>query len=153
LPKVVAAEAIEPEADELQSPAQALRGRHHRSGTEFAATDSAQYLDLELGSLADWSLKRFSGRGPVLAVRTTERPRLRHSTFTDALNRRDQAAIVFLSGAWLACLYIFWSWWLQPAHRMGVFGLVVNSAVLAYVLGSPPFSSWPSTGCARSTPT
>ena len=139
MPKVVAAEAIEPEADELQSPAQVLRGRHHRSGTEFSATDSAQYLDLELGSLADGSLKRFSGRGPVLAVRTTERPRLRHSTFTDALNRRDQAAIVFLSGAWLACLYIFWSWWLQPAHRIGVFGLVVNSAVLAYVSGFPAF--------------
>ena len=56
-----------------------------------------------------------------------------------AVSRTDQAAIVVMSGVWLACLVIFWSWWLEPAHRAGMFGLVANSAVLAYVSGFPVF--------------
>ena len=44
-----------------------------------------------------------------------------------------------MSGAWLGCLVVFWSWWLEPGHRAGVFGLVVNSVVLAYVSGFPAF--------------
>ncbi len=116
-----------------------LPGRHHRSGTGLTDGDSAKYLGLELGWLSDGSVARFSGLGPALVRRTGPRRRIRGSTFTDALSRRDQAAITVMSGAWLACVIVFWMWWLEPAHRVGVFGLVVNSAVLAYVSGFPVF--------------
>jgi cellulose synthase (UDP-forming) len=115
-----------------------LPGKHHRSGTGLAV-DSTGDLGLELGWLTDGSVTDFTGRGPVLAPRKARKQRLRRSTFVDALSRTDQTAIVLMSGAWLACVYVFWTWWLEPAHRAGLFGLVVNSAVLAYVSGFPVF--------------
>ncbi len=137
-PESVTASVIErPEADEALPPGTVLPGRHHRSGTGLDAADSAKYLGLEIGWLSDGAVARFSGAGPVLARRPRPRTRLRASTFADALRRRDQALVVVLSGAWLASLMIFWSWWLEPAHRIGLVGLVANSAVLAYVSGFP----------------
>ena len=114
-----------------------LPGRHHRSGSDFATADSAKYLDTELGYLSGGSVARFTGAGPVLARQPKQRVRVRASTFRDALTRSDQALVVLLSGGWLGCLAIFWWWWLQPAHRVSIIGLVVNSAVLAYVSGFP----------------
>jgi hypothetical protein len=105
---------------DLELPAKpAGRGRH-RSSVGSSVRESGKFLDLELGWLSNWSLVSFSGFGPVLAAPATPRPRLRSSTFRDALNGRAQTAVVLLPGAWLACLYIFWSWWLQPAHRAGL---------------------------------
>jgi cellulose synthase/poly-beta-1,6-N-acetylglucosamine synthase-like glycosyltransferase len=127
--------AERPEAEE--PPSIELRGRHHRPGTTVADGEGVRFLALELGFVSEGSVARFSAAGPVLAKRAATRTRLRASTFTDALGRRDQALVVVMSGAWLACLVIFWSWWLEPAHRIGLAGLVVNSAVLAYVSGFP----------------
>jgi cellulose synthase/poly-beta-1,6-N-acetylglucosamine synthase-like glycosyltransferase len=125
------------EFDDAPTSHSVLPGRHHRSGTGLDDADTARDLGLELGWLSAGTISRFSGAGPVLAKRATPRARLRSSTFTDVLNRRDQALVVVMSGAWLACVVIFWSWWLEPAHRVGVAGLAVNSAVLAYVSGFP----------------
>lgn len=125
--------------DGAQAPVTVLPGKHHRSGTDLAEADGTGELRLELNWLTDGSVTGFTTGGPVLARRKARRQRLRRSTFVDALNRTDQAAIVFMSGAWLACVYVFWTWWLEPAHRAGLFGLVVNSAVIAYVSGFPVF--------------
>lgn len=117
-----------------------LAGRHHVApDTPAPDDDEAKYLNLELGALSDGSVARYSGRGPSLARRTAPRRKLRASTHVDALSRRDQAAIVVISGTWLACVAVFWMWWLEPVHRVGMVGLVVNSAVLGYVLGFPVF--------------
>ncbi|HEX9034104.1 MAG TPA: glycosyltransferase family 2 protein [Streptosporangiaceae bacterium] len=70
--------------------------------------------------------------GPVLATHQPRR-RLRRSTMTPALSRADRAVIGILAAGWLASLVFFWSWWLSPVHYLGLFGLVVNSVVLAYV--------------------
>ncbi|HVB45935.1 MAG TPA: glycosyltransferase [Streptosporangiaceae bacterium] len=120
-------------------PAAVLPGRHHRSGTGLTVQDGAKYLGLELQWLSDGSVEHVRDSGPVLAARTASRRKLRRSTFTDVLSRGDQAALTVMSGAWLGCLVIFWQWWLEPAHRAGMAGLVVNSAVLAYVSGFPVF--------------
>src|SRR5258708_28890361 len=114
-----------------------LPGRHHLSGTGLTAQDSAKYLGLELRALSEDSITSFSAEGPVLAPRSRPAARLRSTTFVDALSRRDQVLITFLSGVWLACLVVFWQWWLEPAHRIGMFGLVANSVILAYVSGFP----------------
>lgn len=117
-----------------------LAGRHHLTAPALAPDrDEAKYLNLELGALSDGSVARYTGRGPSLARRTTPRLALRASTHVNALSRRDQAVIVVISGAWLACVAVFWMWWFEPAHRASVFGLVANSAVLAYVLGFTAF--------------
>jgi cellulose synthase/poly-beta-1,6-N-acetylglucosamine synthase-like glycosyltransferase len=126
----------QPDDELLQQPDSPGR---HRSTSRTSSDRSARFLGLELGSLSDGSVAAFSGIGPVLAPRPKSRQRLLRSTFTDALSGRDQAAVVLMSGAWLACVYIFWSWWLEPVHRVGLFGLIANSTVLAYMSGFPVF--------------
>ena len=126
----------EPNPESAQRPCSPGR---HRSTRGISVARSTKFLGRELGWLSDWSVASFSGIGPVLAPRPGPRRRLRRSTFTDALSGWDQTAIVLMSGAWLACVYIFWSWWVEPAHWVGLFALVANSAVLAYVSGFPVF--------------
>jgi cellulose synthase (UDP-forming) len=116
-----------------------LPGRHRRVDTDLSAEDSLKHLGLDLEFLSGGSVSRFSGLGPVLVKRPAASRRLRSSTFTSALTRSDRALITVMSGMWLGCLIIFWSWWLQPVHRVGLAGLVVNSLVLAYLSGFPAF--------------
>ena len=139
IPDLAAQQIIDrPETDSGRARPTAPPGRH-RSAPDSSAGESAKFLGLELGWLSDWSLAGFSGIGPVVGRPAAPRPRLRGSTFKDGLSGRDQAAVVLMSGAWLACVYIFWSWWLEPVHQVGLFGLVANSVVLAYVSGFPVF--------------
>jgi cellulose synthase (UDP-forming) len=42
--------------------------------------------------------------------------------------------LVAIAGLWLASTAFFWGWWLDPAHRSTLAGLVVNSSVLAFDL-------------------
>ena len=51
-----------------------------------------------------------------------------------AVTRQDRLALAVLAALWLASAAFFWLWWLEPAHRSTVAGLVVNSAVLAFDL-------------------
>jgi hypothetical protein len=116
-----------------------LPGRHHRPDSGSTVQDDTRYLGREIESLSDGSVARVRARGPVLAAVPRERQRLRRSTFTDALSSFDQMLITVMSGFWLASVAVFWRWWLQPTHRAGMFGLIVNSAVLAYISGFPAF--------------
>jgi hypothetical protein len=74
----------------------------------------------------------------VLA-RRQQRRRLRSSTFRPVLPAADRVLIAGLTLCWLICVGDFWLWWLQPAHRLSLLGLVLNSAVLLYVSGYPVF--------------
>ncbi len=87
----------------------------------------------DLISLADGSIKTIEDIGPVLAPRPTPRRRLSARTLTMALSRRDRLTVALLTVAWVASVVAFWLWWLEPGHRVGTIGLVVNSVVLAYV--------------------
>lgn len=40
---------------------------------------------------------------------------------------------------WAASFVWFWSWWLQPEHRAGLVGLIVNSALLLYLTALPAY--------------
>jgi cellulose synthase (UDP-forming) len=135
-----AAEAVQEEDGPAISarPPVLATGRHRAAG-ERPAEGSASYLALELGWLSGGSVQGFAGFGPAIAPKRGPRSRLQAATFTDALSRLDQAVLTFMSGAWLACVVVFWIWWLEPAHRVGWTGLVVNSVVLAYVSGFPIF--------------
>ncbi len=44
--------------------------------------------------------------------------------------KREYAALV---ATWLAALLVFWTWWLQPEHYVGVLGFVLSTIVLAWV--------------------
>ncbi|MEU9735109.1 glycosyltransferase family 2 protein [Streptomyces sp. NPDC048002] len=74
--------------------------------------------------------------GPVLA-RPPRGLTVRPSCFPRAFSRLDRVLVVLLSLGWAACLVWFWVWWLQPSHRIGWLGLVINSALLLYLTYLP----------------
>jgi cellulose synthase (UDP-forming) len=75
--------------------------------------------------------------GPVLAGRRVTPRRVGRDTFVPVLSGPHRLLLGVLTVAWVACLAAFWWWWLQPEHRVGVAGLVVNSLLLAYVTSLP----------------
>jgi cellulose synthase (UDP-forming) len=76
--------------------------------------------------------------GPLISPGSPHR-RLRKSTFSAVLGRTDRLFVGVVSLCWLACLVEFWVWWLAPAHRTNLFGIIANSFVLCYLTAYPVF--------------
>jgi len=77
--------------------------------------------------------------GPVLARSSRVPRRPRPGTFVPLLSGRDRVLVGALTAAWIAALVFFWTWWLEPAHRVGWVGLVVNSLLIGYVTAIPVY--------------
>jgi len=77
--------------------------------------------------------------GPVLARSSRAPRRPRPGTFVPLLSGRDRVLVGALTAAWVAALVFFWTWWLEPAHRVGWVGLVVNSLLIGYVTAIPVY--------------
>ncbi|MGW4049901.1 glycosyltransferase family 2 protein [Streptomyces sp. NPDC004779] len=93
-------------------------------------------LGKEIRALSNGTVASVGPDGPVLALpsrRLTTLP----SSFVRAFSRLDRALIALLSLGWAVCLVWFWIWWLQPSHRIGWLGLIVNSALLLYLTYLP----------------
>jgi cellulose synthase (UDP-forming) len=99
---------------------------------------SGGLLAAELQQLSAGTVTAISPDGPVIGGERRLRG-LRAATFVPALNSADRRVVAPLSLGWVACLAFFWTWWLEPGHRAGDFGLIANSAVLAYVSCFPAF--------------
>ena len=95
-------------------------------------------LQIEVRRLSRGRVARSTRYGPVISPAPRSR-RLRKSTFSAALSPRDRLAVYVISACWLACLADFWVWWLQPAHRANLFGIIANSIVLFYLTCYPVF--------------
>lgn len=112
-------------------------GRHRRaSGAPLTSAGPNTIIGLKL--LSGGTVLDVSPSGPVIA-RRERRHSLRSNTFVPVLGWRDRWLIAALSLGWLASLADFWAWWLEPSHRVGLFGLIVNSAVLMYMSCFPSF--------------
>ena len=114
-------------------------GRQAVESVVAADPDARRDMVRDLISLADGSIKTIEDIGPVLAPRPAPRRRLSARTLTMALSRRDRFVVALLSLAWAVSVAVFWIWWLEPGHRAGLVGLLLNSAVLAYVSFFPFF--------------
>ncbi|TQS40550.1 glycosyltransferase [Cryptosporangium phraense] len=68
-----------------------------------------------------------------MRARRVRRHALLPDTFVPALRPARRVLVHLLTAAWLATLVAFWVWWLRPEHRHGWAGLVINSALLAYL--------------------
>ncbi|MDT3396017.1 glycosyltransferase [Streptomyces sp. B1866] len=98
------------------------------------------------GSPADAVIALSQGRvtrvrpdGPLLDRAFARRRRLSRGTFVPVLRPRDRALVAILTAGWLVCLALFWVWWLQPSHRVGWTGIVVNSGILLYLSVMPVY--------------
>ncbi|MEV0523047.1 glycosyltransferase [Streptomyces sp. NPDC050439] len=93
-------------------------------------------VERDLARMSDGNVVRVTAGGPVFGHPFPVR-RVRPTTFVPALPRRDRAALMVIAVCWALSFAWFWSWWLQPEHRVGWAGLIVNSALLLYLTGLP----------------
>ncbi|MER6100410.1 glycosyltransferase family 2 protein [Streptomyces sp. NPDC001728] len=93
-------------------------------------------LGAEIHALSNGSVASIGPDGPVLA-RPAHGFTTSPSSFVLAFSRSDRFLVALLSLGWVACLVWFWVWWLEPSHRLGWTGLVVNSALLLYLAYLP----------------
>lgn len=109
-----------------------------RAGGHRRAQDPDHQVNAALFALSGGNVVGTPPSGPVL--RAGRRQRLtRRDTFTALLSIGDRVVVAVLTVGWLVCLGLFWRWWLEPVHRVGWFGLVLNSVLLAYLSAQPAF--------------
>ncbi|OYD69870.1 glycosyltransferase family 2 protein [Rhodococcus sp. OK302] len=90
-----------------------------------------------LFELSDGEVVAAPPSGPVFAHHRPVRRKSASSTFVHALSTETRAMIGLLTVGWLVGVAFFWWWWLAPEHRLGWFGLIVNSALLSYICLRP----------------
>ncbi len=67
-------------------------------------------------------------------------PRRRHSNrgwLVPLADRRQRVIIGLFGAVWLVAALRFVRWWIQPEHRVGMFGFVATSAVIGFTLLLP----------------
>ncbi|MFF0273526.1 glycosyltransferase family 2 protein [Streptomyces sp. NPDC004330] len=93
-------------------------------------------LGREIKALSYGRVASIGPDGPVLA-RPARGLVPRRTSFVKAFAPFDRFLVALLSLGWAACLIWFWAWWLEPSHRIGLLGLMVNSALLLYLTYLP----------------
>lgn len=110
------------------------RGRHRTR-----RDPSADTLLGELTWISGGEVVEAPPAGPTFRPGPPARRTLASRLLVPVLPPRDQALVAGLTVGWALTLVLFWTWWLQPAHRTSWTGLVVNSAVLAYLTVLPAY--------------
>ncbi|MGP3634898.1 glycosyltransferase family 2 protein [Streptomyces sp. 24-1644] len=105
-------------------------------GRPTVPTGSHEDLSAQILKLSDGNVVRILPDGPAFG-RPSRSLRVQATSFVSVLSRTDRAKAVVLAAGWVVCLVWFWTWWLQPEHRIGWAGLAVNSAVLVYLALMP----------------
>ncbi|GLB67893.1 glycosyltransferase [Arthrobacter mangrovi] len=77
--------------------------------------------------------------GPVLSGTKAPTQQARKGTFIHTLDSTDRLVLGLLTAGWIVAFAAFWAWWLQPEHRVGWAGLVVNSVLLFYLSYLPSY--------------
>jgi cellulose synthase/poly-beta-1,6-N-acetylglucosamine synthase-like glycosyltransferase len=112
-----------------------VQGRSDRSPQTLSGPAAVSELDR---AVLAGAVRRLSGgnvveirpSGPVLSKTGARRRSLSPETFVPALGIRDRVLIAGLTAGWVTCVVAFWIWWLEPVHRVGWVGLVLNSLLL-----------------------
>lgn len=93
----------------------------------------AESVESYVRRISDGVVRTIEPSGPVFAQPIPERQRTRPRTFAPALGHRSRLAVAVGTLAWAIVIALFWVWWLQPQHRLGLIGFVVTTLLVAYV--------------------
>lgn len=108
-----------------------------KGGGGNAVDDGAGRLAADLYELSGGNIIGVRPNGPVFAARAMRRPAENPGTFVHVLSPGRRAVVAALSAGWVLALVVFWLWWLQPSHRMGWQGFLVNTVLIAYLCVVP----------------
>lgn len=117
----------------------ATADRHPGRRAVRAAGPTEPRVPSEFWTLFSGSVTGLAPSGPVLGPRREDTAHVRGTTFVDLLGRRSRIVVGLLTLGWVVGFVAFWGWWLQPEHRVGWFGLTVNSALLFYLSYLPSY--------------
>jgi cellulose synthase (UDP-forming) len=81
----------------------------------------------------------FTSGGPVLSGRRAPLRATNRATFVNLLTVRQRIVVGVLTTGWFASFIAFWAWWLEPQHKVGWAGLILNSALLFYLAYLPAY--------------
>src|SRR5689334_2886803 len=73
--------------------------------------------------ISDGNVTKITRHGPLFG-RPPRNLKAAPGTFVPTLSRRDKTMITVLGLGWVAFFAYFWTWWLNPAHRVGWMGLI-----------------------------
>ncbi|MEV5696461.1 MULTISPECIES: glycosyltransferase family 2 protein [Streptomyces violaceoruber group] len=109
--------------------------------THSGPGQASDLLEVErhLSEISDGNVVRVTPAGPFFGTAPSKRRRVRPGTFVPAVRRRDRFLLAVIALGWTTSFVWFWSWWLQPEHREGWPGLVINSALLLYLTILPAY--------------
>ncbi|MFF0727432.1 glycosyltransferase family 2 protein [Streptomyces sp. NPDC004134] len=114
-----------------------LAGRTVATGGPHPGTaGSPEDLGAQILQLSDGNVVRIPADGPAFGF-PSRSLHTRATSFAAVLSRVDRVKVAMLTTGWVVCLVWFWVWWLQPEHRIGWVGLIVNSALLMYLALMP----------------
>ncbi|WP_353712907.1 glycosyltransferase [Arthrobacter sp. K5] len=94
---------------------------------------------------ADYAMQRTStmvtatSSGPLLSGRRAPRLARNRHLYTHILQPGQRIILALLTLGWALAFTAFWTWWLQPEHSVGWFGLAVNSVLLFYLSYLPSY--------------
>lgn len=94
-------------------------------------------LDGAIGQLSGGLVLSAPASGPAMRARRVRRHALLPDTFVPVMSPAKRYLVHFLTAGWLVTMVLFWIWWLQPEHRNGWAGLLINSTLLLYLSAYP----------------
>ncbi|ANS62775.1 hypothetical protein SLINC_0551 [Streptomyces lincolnensis] len=109
-------------------------------------------MERHLAALSNGKVVRVTAAGPLFGPPPRKKV-LRPTTFVPALPRRHRFLLALIAVGWATSFVWFWSWWLQPQHRAGWAGLIVNSVILLYLTAVPAYFFLPALRVRRVDPT
>lgn len=88
----------------------------------------------------EWNgVTALTASGPLLSGKRAPVMKTRRQTFIPTLSRADGVVVGTLTVAWVVAFVAFWAWWLQPEHKVGWAGLILNSVLLFYLSYLPSY--------------
>lgn len=124
-------------------------GERQQPGGDPSAADPARNEEQRLGSvraltseiveLSGGAVVGIRPSGPVFGGKPHRRFIPRKDTFVAALPMSARLLVAALTFGWITAVVVFWLWWLQPQHRIGWTGLIINSALLVYLCLLPAY--------------
>lgn len=94
---------------------------------------AAEGIESYVRRISDGVVRTIEPSGPVFAQPVPARRRTRPHTFEPALGIGSRVAVAVGTLTWALIIALFWVWWMQPQHRLGRFGFVVTTLLVAYV--------------------
>jgi cellulose synthase (UDP-forming) len=101
--------------------------------------DGPAFESLQVPGPGSSAITGLTPGGPTFSGTTAPAIPAQDGTFVRTFDRTDRVVLGILTAGWIVAFVAFWAWWLQPDHRLGWAGLIINSVLLFYLSYLPSY--------------